>query len=227
MPHMTATALQTLMGNAVVNTGMLRNAVVSGRPETLFLVKEKHAKGKNGINDCDVYSLKNMASPVATDDPAASLFSYIVDYAVGETCMQVLGSEADFCFTVTINGCTFALGMPASDGTLVVSHTNMKKVSGKSSTTDFAAITGSVDVPSELTSMVQENVQAKVVTGLHGSGRLLGPTQYYNGNRNNRLTVFGLRGHAGWTFYYQSYTVQSGVYYLEGVQTFSTQSVTF
>ena len=75
--------------------------------------------------------------------------------------------------------------------------------------------------------MVQENVQSTIAKGLHGTGSMIGPTQYRNANGNNKLTVFGLRGPTGWTFYYQSYTVQSGVYYLEGVQTFSTTSVTF
>lgn len=223
MPAMTTAALRTLMDIAVVKAGFLNNAVVAGEPETLFLVKDKNVKGKRLGVACDVYNIKNMASPVATADPDESLFSYIVDYAPGETNHQILGTGADFCFTVTINGCTFALGTPAEDGTILVSHTNMKKTgSGK---TDIASASGGIDYSGPHAAVLQEIVQTQVAKQMHGTGTLIGPSQYYNPAKTNNLTVFGMRGAAGWTFHYQSYRYQAGFFHLEGVHDFAANSV--
>lgn len=227
MPHMTTTDLRTLMDIAVVKAGLLKNAAVPGQPETLFLVKDKYSKGSIGGVECDVYDIKNMAGPVEVEEPDESLYSYIVDYAVGETNFQVLADEADFCFTVTINGCTFARGIPAVDGTLIVSHTNMNRARDSSAVVDVGAVTGGVDYEPAVAPMVQENVQSRIAQQMHGTGTMLGPSQYYNPTRSNNLTVFGIRGVAGWTFFYQSYRRASGVYHLEGVHDFAASSIAF
>ena len=56
---------------------------------------------------------------------ADSCLAYICDYKKGEINYQVLGREAKFCFTTTMNGCTFGIGSPTSDGSVLVSHANM------------------------------------------------------------------------------------------------------
>ena len=226
MPHIDPGDLETLMSIAVIKAGFLQNAVVAGDPETLFLVRDKHAKGKiGGVGgaDCDVYNIVNMTHRMADSDPTGSIFSYIVDYLPGETNFHILGSKADFCFTVTINGCTFALGAPAADGTLMVSHTNMKK-SG-SARADRETVLGGVDYPPELGGAVQENLQARIVREMYGAGTMLGPSQYYNPAKNNNLTVFGIRDAGGWTFRYQSYKYENHVFYHEGVHGFAANAI--
>lgn len=222
MPAMTTAEVRTLMDIAVVKTGNLQNAAVAGRPETLFLVKDKHFKGKLGGVECDVYAVFNLSNLPLGVTPEGYFNAYIVDYLAGEVHQTVLGREADLCFTVTINGCTFSLGAPAPDGTLIVSHTNMKNTG--SGTQDLLTATGGVAVPDVLKPMVQENVQARIAKQLHGSGVMLGPSQYYNPTRTNHLTVFGMRGGA-WSFHYLSYRYVAREFTHEGVHDFAARAI--
>ncbi len=52
--------------------------------------------------------------------------SYICASKTGEINYQgAFGPEREFCFTTTMNGCTFGIGSPTSDGSVLVSHANM------------------------------------------------------------------------------------------------------
>ena len=112
-------ALLTLVSTSIVKTGLLPSTKVYGRPERLQFKEDVTAKGTCKDIPCKVY---NVTTATAGAD---SFLSYICDYKTGEINYQVLGPGANFCFTTTMNGCTFGIGSPTADGSVLVSHANM------------------------------------------------------------------------------------------------------
>src|SRR5205085_12026175 len=56
-------------------------------------------------------------------DPGAFL-TWICDYARDDIKYRTLSNARPFCFTATMNGCTFAIGSAGANGVLTVSHAN-------------------------------------------------------------------------------------------------------
>lgn len=63
-----------------------------------------------------VYALKN--------DPAGALTAYICNYKANDHRSVLIGTHADYCFTTTLNGCTFAVGPVQPGNVRRVSHAN-------------------------------------------------------------------------------------------------------
>ena len=208
--------LLAIAAKSVIRPGLLKNTKIYGRPELLALVKADESGLTPQGNNSDVFYVKQ-AGP--SDD---GFLSYVCDYKEGEINYQVLAKEAQFCFTTTVNGCTFSLGMPAPDGTLIVSHTNMK--SEKMDDADRAA-RGTAS---------QSDFQAQVAAQFHGEGAMIDPTVYWGEGGNNvggnkiNVTVFGVND-SGWKFYYQRWTRESGsrVNSLLDLKTFESNSKGF
>lgn len=180
---MTPDDLLQLMNNALVKTGTLRNATRFGRPESLELVPETFFKGVDTARkEIKVYNLKQ------TTQKGAGFLSYVCDYKRGELHYQVLDREADFCFTVTMNGCSFGVGAPNADGSVLVSHGNM------------AFVKDAPDVPSGSSAERQE----ALAEALHGPNlAILDPRNYRR--EQESITTFGVRIKDDWKFFYQSY----------------------
>ncbi len=213
---MTPSELLGIAATNVIRPGMLKNTKTYGRPEKLGLVAVAGETGQapNG-QASQVYYIKQVT------DGGEGFLSYICDYGEGQINYQVLSSEAKFCFTTTINGCTFSLGMPGPDGTMIVSHTNMidrkmdpgdRVARGTTSQTDF---------------------QAQVANQFHGTGTMVDPTIYWSGGdldggRKINITVFGVYD-SGWKFYYQRWTRDGGskVNTLIDLTPFATSSKAF
>jgi hypothetical protein len=213
---MSPSELLGIAAKSVIRPGLLKNTKTYGRAEELALVPVPGETGQAPDGSpSPVYYIKQ-----AKDGDEAFL-AYICDYKEGETNYQVLGKEAPYCFTTTINGCTFSLGMPALDGTLIVSHTNMK--SDKMDPEDRVTRGGTS----------QTDFQAEIATRFHGTGLMVDPTVYwsggdYVGGRKINITVFGIND-GGWKFYYQRWTrdSMSRVNALIDLNAFSTSSRTF
>jgi len=110
--------------------------------------------------------------------------AYFLPWTTGQTKSMQLGTDADFFFTPTLTGCTFAA---ASGQNPTVAHSN------------YVTGTGTVD---------QTTIDNDLNT-LYGAApiRKVEKTQYKTGtNASDFLaTVVGFRTSAGWNFYYQRY----------------------
>ena len=135
--------------------------------------------------------------------------SYVCDYGRNEINYQVLGKEADFCFTITINGCTFGVGSPTEDGSVLVSHGNLAELQGTSQDPEGD----------------QAARQLAVGHQLHGDGATyLTPDMYRDGKAN--VTMFGMRVGSAWKFYYQRYAAAGGgTFKLLSLEELTTNSI--
>ena len=206
--------LLTIAAKCVIRPGLLKNSKTYGGADMLEL--------QPAVRETGVDTTGNASTPYFVKQSAyagAGFKAYIVDYDEGKLNYQVLGNEANLCFTTTINGCTFSLGQPAGDGTLIVSHTNMK--SDKMDKDDLPARGGDD----------QSTFQGKVARQFHGSGTMVDPSVYWaggdrsGGNKIN-ITVFGVND-GGWKFYYQRWTFKGGVNTLLGLVAVGTSNVVF
>jgi hypothetical protein len=181
---MTPSELLNLMESSIIKTGLLKNTKVYGRAEMLELTLDSYWKGVDS-NDkpVPVYNLKQAVNPMN------GFKSYICDYDANDIRYQVLHNEADFCFTITMNGCTFGIGSANEDGSIMVTHGNM----------------GSSGLGNEYT---------QAVNGLLGSNSTyLTPEMYVRTSvteAKKNLTTFGIRIHGTWNFFYQKYEVIGG-----------------
>jgi hypothetical protein len=196
---MTPDEFLTLAQNAVILSGKVPRKVGKyGMPEMVALVpaqryddtfyKGATSKGKT----IPVYDIVN------ANNPQAGFKAYICEYQRSEVSYTVLGKGADFCFTVTMNGCTFGIGVPNQEGDILVSHCNQAEVEN---------ITDSLGTTPE-GNMYEK--QLALVKKLHGDkGAYLEPARYRPNGKEN-ITTFGVRRGGAWEFWYQSYTYDSG-----------------
>lgn len=213
---MTPSELLALAAKSVIRPGLLKNTTHYGRAESLALTPVPNETGQAPDGKSSpVYYIKQAGSA------DAAFKAYVCDYKEGELNYQVLAKEAPFCFTTTINGCTFSVGIGAPDGSLMVSHTNMK--SDKMDPTDLVT----------RGAQSQAQFQGAVATEFHGHGTLVDPTVYWSGGdlaegRKINITVFGVYD-LGWKFHYQRWTRDSTtrVNKLIDLNSFATNSVTF
>ena len=138
----------------------------------------------------DVFYLRNNGT-----GPADAVRSYICNYVPNQVRSTPLGTGGDYCFTTTMNGCTFGVGRAAPDGSVRVSHANTGG--------DTAA---------------QRN-QTWTEHGNHNVS-MLEPALYRRlGNGMNlNITTFGIRSGRAWKFYFQLFEARPGrVFVLHGV----------
>ncbi|WNB75611.1 hypothetical protein [Methylomonas koyamae] len=178
---MTPSELLNLMESSIIKTGFLRNTSVYGRAELVALSPDQQFKGVNDKGAAvPVYNLKQ------TSNAMAGFKSYICDYTPDKVHYQILDQEADYCFTVTMNGCTFGIGSQADDGTVMVTHGNMNS-----------------------SGLGEEYGEA--VDSLMGSGTLyITPHMYARKSADEtrkNLTTFGIRINGTWNFFYQKYEI--------------------
>lgn len=214
---MTPDAFIDIAKSHVIKPSFLKNSSRYGRPEQLILQPAVHEKGIRDGKACNVYNIRQ-----GTGGEAFS--SYVCDYGEGQLNYQVLSSEADFCFTITINGCTFSLGTAASDGTLIVSHTNTK---GRTFNAQDKKTFGYDDTSETHSGRGwQASTQQAIAKSFHGSGSYIDGTVYYaNGDVN--VMVFGVRVASKWAFYYQTFRRSQGAWEHMGFYDFAAQSKSF
>jgi hypothetical protein len=140
---------------------------------------------------------------------ATALRAHICNYVAREKHSVVLGVAAGFCFTTTMNGCSFGIGMAAPDGTVLVTHAN----------------TGG-----RTTSQREQVMDAMQQHGATLDG-MLEPALYRNfaPGRNMIISTFGVRTNGGWKFHYQLYEkigASGRNFKIHGVFPVLTQSIT-
>jgi hypothetical protein len=213
---MTPAALLTLAARDVMRPGPLKNSTTYGRAQMLSLAK---VPGETGLQPdgtpSDAYFVRHAG------EGEKGFLAYICDYEPGKLSYQVLSTEAKFCFTTTINGCTFTLGMPSGDGTLIVSHTNMRTTAMDKRDVETRGKTATV------------TFQGMVAADFHRHGTMLDSTIYWAAGdsvdgRGINVTVFGIND-GGWKFYFQRWTFNSltRVNKLLDLNAFATSSKTF
>lgn len=183
-------SLLTWLNSNIIATGLLGNSSVKNVPEYLELHLNDR-KGKLDNKDMDVYYLKKGDKTGNSN----ALRVYICDYTKNEVESCRLGKDASFCFTITMNGCTFGIGSDSGDGTVMVTHAN--KASSKTQAND----------------QFQQTVEA------HGSNKvsMMTPSLYRSMSPGLTATTFGIRTSKGWKFYFQSYRAESGIFRSYGV----------
>jgi hypothetical protein len=206
----------TFLGGAMI-LAPIGNATRHNRSEHFGL----KASAWTGIRDSD-----NAAIPVwqvsKAPDGEPYFRSYIADYEQGTTVFTTLGANehAEFCFTANMNGCTFGLGHPAPDGTLIVSHGNA------ANTGDHQNFDGSLMGRAGNTAL-QTSIQYSQAKAGHGvGGQVFEPEHYRIGQRQSVTFGYRARGTGVWSFYFVSYTRAQGVYTSYGVQPMQTNAIT-
>lgn len=187
----TPETLMGIMNNAIVQTWGLKTKTY-GRAQALKFVEVQGVhKGYKDNEAIPILRLKD------ADNDDMSFNSYICDYKDGQINYQVLDKEANFCFTWTMNGCTFGIGSKSPNGTVMVSHGNAKGQVPKGSQQE--------------TLSAQHAKQKEWAEAMHGDTvTMLQPASYRPTGSKQVATTFGLKTADGWKFYYQSYDIPGG-----------------
>ena len=142
----------------------------------------------------DVFRITN-----AGVNPGNQLPSYICNYLPNTVHSVDIGGLGDFCFTVTLNGCTFGIGPAGIGGARRVAHANR----GGNTLLQRGQIQGAFGVGPNLAGLT-----------------LLEPAQYrrLSDVLNMQATVFGIRTATNWRFYFQAFSTHgAGNYRVYGV----------
>ena len=180
--------LLSYLENNILLSGFLKNSQANSMPEHIEFEPSTTTVAKKGNSSVDAFKLRNSTQSTTSK----ALKAYICDYTAGGIEYCRLGSAANFCFTITMNGCTFGVGQTASDGTVIVTHANK---GGKT---------------------IDQQQQTFTTHGTKDVS-MMEPALYRRAGRNMNATTFGIRVNGKWKFYFQSYSVSSGVYTLVGV----------
>jgi hypothetical protein len=134
-------------------------------------------------------------TPAKYNDPDG-FAAYVCPYADNSVNFKMLGSAADFMFTGDMDGCSFGIGMPNSNGDVRVGHSNAQ---ARATGTNFSPNFGP-----QRTAQRQD-----LVTG--GAGQaIVEPAAYRDnpplGTEYKAVTV-GLRIKGTWEFWYQHQNV--------------------
>ncbi|MEZ5670357.1 MAG: hypothetical protein R3F55_23585 [Alphaproteobacteria bacterium] len=223
-----AMIVKFLEDNVVMPTAEINVARNPGQPEYLEFREVDFPKGRMGgtasATDCRVLALGRSAH----SDPNKALLSYVCEYSEGAARFVALGKGAGFCFTCTMNGCTFGIGSKAPDGTVLVAHANAKgQFSGAVDAFEKRVGRGISQVErSELQSAHQVSMLtgAYASLGFQGSVGFLDPGAYRGGGVCNATTV-GYRCGNEWNFAFQSLRTSSGVTSIVGVFPVVTNAV--
>lgn len=190
-------SILTFMDTNIIATGMLPNSQSNSVAEFLGLTKSTITVTKGGTVVGDVWYLK------ASDQTSTStaLKSYICDYEKNKTRFVMLSDAAKFCFTITMNGCTFGIGSPNSSGGVIVSHSNRASDPNQAET------------------------QREITLGSHKNRQvtMLEPSLYRPAPRMT-CTTFGIRVAGAWKFYFQSYRPNGMTWDYFGALPITTQS---
>lgn len=185
---------QTVGGKAV--TGSLGNFVLQ-------------ADGRGRTYDgkpCDKYKM-------ALGGGANAISAYWCPYADDEINATTLAGAADLMFTAKMNGCSFGIGMPASDGSVRVAHANVStddrldKLLQDSFSESLKGKNADPKLLDRIASarlQLRTSIQRDQLGGGSGVGNLstaLEPNLY----RNMSTTTFGVRTGTTWKFYFQIY----------------------
>lgn len=203
-----------VFAGVIVTAGELGNS--TGENPTKLTLKNKYgAKGK--IVGHEGETAANVAYVVKAQEGESFFMGYIADYEQGSTVGTMIGTDAHYCFTANMNGCTFGLGSQAlPTSPVLVSHGNAanpksnvysnipKKLKEKADRTDEGKA---------LVRALQTKLQFKRGAKMHPGGVLFQP-EHYRGEGANTwdCTTMVYRPTGGkWKIYMQRYHRRGGV----------------
>ncbi|HEX7760175.1 MAG TPA: hypothetical protein VF459_11780 [Caulobacteraceae bacterium] len=154
---------------------------------------------------------------LAKNTDQAPLRAYVCPYQQDTIQGIMLGNQAQWCFTPTMDGCTFGIGSqgPGTNGTVLVSHVNTNR-SGQA-VGEAAGLDGH--------RQQQRKMQRNLVRSQVGMDAvLIEPDTYMTeGGEANKLksTTFGSHAANGpWTFHTQRYRYSGNTFFHGGVLNF-------
>lgn len=140
---------------------------------------------------------------------------YWCHYKADDVHYVTLGSAANYMFTPRMNGCSFAVGIPASDGSVTVAHANVrdspeseeiKKIDEALNGKELLSMDKMVKLQTLRRQLVMVEQKSKLEDAIGGDQftGYLSSTTY----QNAELTTFGVRdtGSGAWSFYFQART---------------------
>lgn len=187
--------LLTWLENNLLLAGYLQNTDnPNGTAFCTFTPPQAHARtpaANSAGQQLDAYAVRSYG--VFAGD---ALRAYICNYHAGQVHSVQLGADANFCFTVTLNGCTFGVGKATGDGSVRVSHANTGGNTQAQRDQTFGELGGNVNIATMLEPAMYRRIGAPM---------------------NLNATVFGIRDAGAWKFHFQLYSVAGGQYTLHGV----------
>ncbi len=153
----------------------------------------------------------------SSTDPGA-FPSWICDYANDAVNYRTLSNARSFCFTATMNGCTFGIGSQVGGGVVTVSHSNALTAGG-------GDLTKQVNEQMVLASMVSPQGASLFEPKAYGFAG--GQSIYVRNGTPGQLdtTTFGVCVNNFWTFYYQQYIRCGSQYLLKTFKAIDTNSL--
>ncbi len=142
-------------------------------------------KGGKAMALYDIREAPQNASRATPD----TFMGYWCPYDMNRTSFTTLSGSADYMFTATMDGCSFGIGTPAGDGTVLVSHSN--------SAQDDTATSHKPMIAAQKTNL--RNL-------LGGKSKLFQPGDYrsrgfFNKKADVSAMTFGVRAGKSWRFY--------------------------
>ncbi len=190
---MSAIEVAGILAQHVVRTSFLGARTFTGATDLFLFTTDFTATHPNGA-PCNVYQLK-------PEGPGAKAFptpikSYILNYKENSIQRLYLGADANLCFTVTMNSCTFGIGAPSAKGVLVTHANSRTTMLGQS------------------TALNQEQRQAQMVNVVHGPGAtMVAPGAYHRDDYGNgikqHMTTVGVRFMGAWQFHLHKHLVNN------------------
>lgn len=192
---MSPDVMMAMLRTSVVRTQFL-TYVDSGLHELQLYETDFSVTKGGGL--AKVYTLEKSgkANKTTASDPFQS---YVCGYEDNRIRRVYLASEANFCFTTTMNSCTFGIGSQSADGVLV-SHANAKS--------------GGSFPGAEMQAMSAAERQEKMVKVVHGPNtNFIAASDYYEdlGMTTEKLhtTTAGIRINNRWKFFLHRYKVNN------------------
>lgn len=161
--------------------------------------------GKN----CNVFSITKGSKS------GESFKSYWCPYSDDKVHSITLGSESNLMLTAKMDGCSFGVGIPSSDGSVMVAHSNfstsevLDKIQSEmmesafSKDQDAIAKMKFLEAKKSSTRQAGQHAMLESSDGVGSLSSELSPALY----RTLRVTTFGIRDKLGkWSFYFQGYT---------------------
>ena len=192
---MSPDVLQALLRTNVLRTQFL-TYVESGLHSLQLYETDFTVSGSRGNAKVYTVELAGKANKTTASDPFPS---YVCGYKDNGIVRVHLGTQADFCFTVTMNSCTFGIGSQ-NEGGVLVTHANAKS--------------GGSFPSAEMQQMSAAERQATMSRIVHGpDATLIQPSDYYEdlGLVEDKLhtTTVGIRIAARWRFFLHRYKVRN------------------
>jgi hypothetical protein len=181
-----AEMLNIFRNNIVVMRGV--PAADPGGQDYFKITKKTGATGEARRGQTSI-AVDVMQVERANPGDADAFLTWVLDYASNDIKYVTLSSARTFCFTATMNGCTFGIGSASPNGVLTVSHANA--------------------IGASATNGTRGQIQRQNQMGVRSDGAVnFDPSQYETGvvsGMGLNTTVVGIYDTAEWSFYCQTY----------------------